>query len=291
VQNGIKPLVTEYKNKQFKYYQDIRKTAKDGRCKAIKLGLKLAFMNSGIGEKDKNRSNFTSFLGNLQCKEKQEYKWTDGQGREHEVEIKVKIDPVEKFELKVSRNTYSKEIAALDEIISKATQANSLMQSARSYYLTAQYLLWIACFNPLLFWLCAIAAIYLAIGIQFNNQAVNLLKELFTDLPVAWDKLMPSETTFMSISDGDANDQIICWIEEIDHNRLVMVDSKQTHGAREETGIWNARYPEINTYSIVNFNFKDTGQIHRPRGPNTIEGPVLRHLPSIIETDKIGKGS
>lgn len=295
----IKESVQEFQEDQFDYYKDIRQAAKDGRCKAIKLGHKLAFMNSGIGEKVEDRGDFTGFLGKIECKETQEYKWTDGQGREHSVEIKVKIDKVEKFDLKVARWTLSQEIAALDSIIGRAGYAVDLMYAAIDYYNLAGNYFMMACmcdplFDPWCPWYyCMMAIMFLIAGINCNIAAIEIEKQFFIDVPVAWNKLLPNDQPpyFYSVSDGDAYNQIITWIEEIDHNREVRVESKQKHGEREEPGIWNARYPETNTYSVVNFNYKDTGQIHHPRGSNTIEGPILRHLPSIVETDKIGQQS
>lgn len=278
----IKPEVQLFHDQQFAHYQRVRETAREAHCRAKKMGHKFCFMNSGIGNKLRERAGFTNFLNNLGCNDTYDYNWTDGQGRAHNVESTVSIDPVDTFELKVTRNTLSQEMALLDEIINRAQQTINLLWITRYYYVIAEFFLFLACFvNPLF---CIFAIYYLMLGINTNNQAIGILKLLFDEVVEAWQKLLPSDQTFISSTDFDASDQIIAWIEEIVHNRLVRVDSTQEHAGREEPGIWTARYPEIKSFSIV--SFLGQGQIHRKWQEDEIEGPVLRHTPSIIQTDE-----
>lgn len=284
INEEIMPEITDFQNEQLAFYIEIRDTAAEAHCKAIKMGHKFAFMNSGIGEKMRDRGSFNDFLENLDCQPQQTFNWTDQgqtQNRRHMVEVTVNIDPVDTFELKVTRNTYSQEMADLMEIISKCEQAHQYLIQALINYDWAAFFLMLACFVNIIF--CIFAIPFLINGINANNNALTTLSPLFTDLPEAWEKLLPSEQTFISTTDGDADDQIICWMEEIIHNRLVRVDTKQQHEGREEEGIWTARYPDITSFSVVNFNGQ--GQIHRPLSQGEMEGPVLRHNPSIIETD------
>jgi hypothetical protein len=278
----IQSEVQLFHDQQFAHYLRVRETSREAHCRAKKMGHKFCFMNSGIGNKLKDRSGFTNFLSNLNCDDTYTYNWTDGQGRAHNVESKVNIDPVDTFELKVTRNTLSQEMALLAQIINRAQEGINLLQITREYYVIAEFYLFLACFvNPLF---CIFAIIYLDLGINTNTQAIDTLKPLFDEVPEAWQKLLPSDQTFISTADFDAFDQIICWIEEIIHNRLVRVDSTQQHAGREEPGVWTARYPEIKSFSVV--SFLGQGQIHRKWGEDEIEGPVLRHTPSIIQTDE-----
>lgn len=281
--DGVKPQIEKFHQKQFEFYKKVRELAKESRCKARKMGHKLSFMNSGIGAKVTDRDGFNNFVNNLACEETYNYSWQDGQGRRHSIESKVSIAEVNKFELKISKVSFSEEKQLIEKIIKAAENAIALMNRAILYYQIGAILMWLACWGIWIAWILAIFFIYW--GINANDSAMATLKPAFADITNAWEKLLPKDGAFTSSSDGDAEDKIICWIDEIDHDYRVRVDNTQEHQGREETGIWNARYPQTKSHSVVSFAGK--GQIHRPKGAGAMDIPILRFNASIIETDKV----
>jgi len=280
----IKTSIKNFHEKHLDYYKKIRQLAEDSRQKAMGMGRKFGFMNSGIADKVADRQSFTNFLDSGTS---DSYEWFDGQERRHYIEVKVSIDPVEKFELKVTENTYSKEMEIIDSIISLITSAKGSLNMAKGYYNAAYGWLWISCilaqFELPYAEQCKNAADNLKLGLTENDLGITKLKQIIAKIIEAWKGLFPKDGTFTSSSVSDAEDQIICWIEEIIHSHTVRVTSKQEHAGKEEAGIWNARYPEIESFSVVNFEGK--GQIHREKNGSGYDGPILRFNASIVSTD------
>lgn len=112
-------------------------------------------------------------------------------------------------------------------------------------------------------------------GLLANAAAITAIISIYIPLAAAWAGLLPG-LTIRSTSLDDAITFIICWIDDLIHNRLVRVDTAQHHEGAD-LGLWQTRYPDTSSYSVV--DFQASGQIHPA---------VLRYDPSIIETDKIG---
>ncbi|MDD2752357.1 MAG: hypothetical protein PHN59_04430, partial [Candidatus Omnitrophica bacterium] len=282
--NEIKDFLIRFHDKQYDYYKKIRQLAEESRNKAMMFGKKFGFMNSGIADKTADREAFTNFLNNPE----ETYEWFDGQERRHYVEVKVNINPVNTFELKVTEYLFSKEKEIIQAIIDLITSAKGHQMLAQTYYNAALGWLNAACALALIpapFAVeCANAQQQLGFGLAENDIAITNLKDVIPKIIDAWKGLFPKGGVFTSTSDSDADDQIICWIEEVIHDHLVKVTSKQEHAGRDETGVWNARYPDIESYSVVNFEGK--GQIHKEKNGSGYEGPVLRFNASIADTDK-----
>jgi len=280
----IKDFLIRFHDKHFEYYKKVRQLAVESRDKAIKFARKFGFRNSGIADKVADRESFSSFLD----EPSETYEWFDGQERRHYVEVKVDIKPVDTFELKVTEYLFSKEKEIIQSIIDLVVSAKGHMTMAQTYYNSAYGWLSLACFLASLelpfATECENAQKELELGLTENDIAITNLKEIFPKIIDAWKGLFPKGSVFTSTSDTDAEDQIICWIEEVIHDHLVKVTSKQEHEGRDEPGIWNARYPDIESYSLVNFEGK--GQIHKEKNSSGYDGPILRFNASIKDTDK-----
>lgn len=314
---GIIISVTAFQIAQYYFYLSIRDMAKKGRKQAIKLGHRFAFINSGIGSKLKEgsqpagitepgqknnyRNEFSRFLDTIEHNAEYTYPWEDGQQREHYVWVKISIDRVDTFKLQVAVLPLPAELALLGGSLALAYSAEASLTAAQASYAAAVGLLTLACAcqmayyaciaccgpkNPgccacaaanLACWLaaCAAAQSTLSTGIAANSAALSTMTAIFPLMAVAWAGLLPGP--IITDSDGDsALPFIICWIDDIVHNRLVRVDTTQHHEGAD-LGLWQTRYPDTKSYSIVSF-----------QGEGDIHPPVLRHDASIIETDRIG---
>jgi hypothetical protein len=92
-------------------------------------------------------------------------------------------------------------------------------------------------------------------------------------IAAAWAGLLPGYVVD-SYSCGDAWTWIICWIDEVVHDRLVTVSCSQSHGGHDYSGLWQTTYPD--TYSAATVNFQGNGDIYEP---------VLRHDASIVSVE------
>lgn len=117
-----------------------------------------------------------------------------------------------------------------------------------------------------------------AAGLATNAAALATLPALYITLFAgggsALAGLLPGPS-IVAFGDAMGIMFIICWIDDIIHDRLVRASTTQTHGAGNLT-LWNTQYPVIESYSIVNFNDENKGSIHPP---------VPRHDSSITWTD------
>lgn len=324
---GIMLSVTAFQIAQYYFYLNIRKMAEDeelddkgnvkgGRQRVISLGHRFAFINSGIGSKLKEgsppagiaqqeernnfRNEFSGFLDNLGWNAEYTYPWKDGEERQHFVRINVDIDPVDTFDLQVTVLPLPAELALLGESLSLAFSSQASLTAAQSSYASAQGWLSMACTYQGLFfsyiaccgpwnpgcctaaayyyeeWMtaCAMAASALSSGITANSAAISAMSSIIPLMATAWVGLLPG--LIITDNDGDsALPFIICWIDDIVHNRLVRLETTQHHEGAD-LGIWETNYPDTRSYSVV--DFRGFGQIHPP---------VLKHDPSIVETDVI----
>lgn len=117
-------------------------------------------------------------------------------------------------------------------------------------------------------------------GLKANAEAIATITSIYAPLAASWAGLYPGEVICSSDFESAAP-FIICWIEDVmhncdeAHNRLVTINTTQHHQG-QDFAVWKTEYPDINSYSIVNFT-----------GDGVIHPPVLRHDASIIETDKL----
>ena len=329
--SGIIISVTAFQIAQYYFYLNLRKMAdseevdeegkpKGGRQRAINLGHRFAFINSGLGSKLKEgsapselteqaqknnfRNEFSRFLDNLSSNEEYTYQWEDGEQRGHYVRVKTNIDPVDTFELQVAVLPLAAELALLGSSLYLSYGAQASLTTAQTSYGSAEGWLSMACafqagyfrsiaccgrFNPGCCaaaayyyeeWMttCAAAARVLSAGITANAAALSAMTSIFPLMAAAWVGLLPGP--IITDSDGDsALPFIISWVDDIEHNRLARVETTQHHEGAD-LGLWETRYPDTHSYSVVNFSGQ--GQIHPP---------VLKHDASITQTDTIGSGA
>ena len=170
----VRPTIIDFHDSQLSFYQDIRRTGEEGWCEAIKMGHKFAFRNSGIAEKLRDRGRFTQFLDSFDCVQHYEYPWTDGQNRAHLVSVDVNIPPIDTYELKVTRNTYTQTIQALDDIYFKSLLTLEYLYWTQVNYDTAAWFLWLDCILGTRIF-CIFAIPFLIMGINYNSIARDIL--------------------------------------------------------------------------------------------------------------------
>jgi hypothetical protein len=257
----------------------IRQIADEGRNTAIEIGSKYAFMNSGIGAKlaDAERTNFSDWIDALDEAPDHTYSWTDGQGRAHSVRVLVTIDEVETYKLKTTVMPWPVEVALL---LGLTNVGAIFTYGAAAAFDGVACACQSCCNNPWTAAVCCpcwVAMCAAAMAAYYANIALSIIKitrliYIIATLLVAWAGLLPGPT--ISSTGGGADMLLsICWIEDIEHNRKVRVDTWQKHEGAN-LGLWGTNYPETYSYSVVDF-----------RGNGKIYPPVLRHDSSIVQTD------
>ncbi len=252
------------------------KIAKKGWEGAVKAGHQFVFFNSGIGQKLKEgpqRDDFRNFMNTVVGSvPTYTYSWQDGQGRAHNVTSTVTIDKVNKFKM---QTTLLPSLAITAFLI-----AAGLLAGKASFILTESCIgcpakcsgmgpAFPACLAACRAGWCAVLSLPIIGAI--------------VALAAAWAGISPTGPITEDDEEGSilgaiGSMWIYAWIDDIDHNRLVRVESIQRH-AGADLGLWKTQYPDTTSYSVSNF-----------RGRGKIHPPVLRHGCDIIETDKIGGG-
>jgi hypothetical protein len=278
--------VAGYHMAQYYFYKDIRKAITKGRNQAVTLGHKFTFINSGtisklrqgsapVGVSQEARNNyreeFSGFLDNTitsdeefsYSNEEYNYPWVDGQNRQHFVRTRVVIDPVDDYELQVTVLPLAAELAALGSALYLGYSAYASLVSACGFQK--------CCGNPYTSEACCPA---------WDDMCAKAIGEMIVSLAslgVAMAGLAPGPKVNNSLVDSAAL-FTICWINDIQHNRLVSVDTTQHHQGID-LGLWRMRYPDAsgNTNSSSVVNFTGTGSIYPPE---------FRHDADIIETDR-----
>jgi hypothetical protein len=292
---GIIVTVTAYHIAQLFFYKNIKKIALQGRRQAMEIGQRFAFINSGISpklkegdppeeiteqeEKKNYRETFSDFLDDTvkekdvqDCQDSIEYTypWKDGQKREHSVRVIVDTEPVNRFELRVTILPLPVELGLLGASLGLAYSARGALAAA------------CPCVNPCRRCCrkkCKSGCPCCVIWRVQCNRARGLMPAIFPLMAAAWAGLLPGLTVlFASPCGGDSSILIIAWIDEIVHNRRVRTDTWQKHQGAE-LGLWETKYPETYSFSIV--NFEGNGKIHRPEP---------KFDASIEATDQIGGG-
>ncbi len=241
-------------------YQLIRSMAEQGRDGAIKAGHQFVFFNSGIGSKLKEgaqRDTFSNFANSLGEEETYAFSWVDGQGRQHNVTSRVSTKKVDTFDMQVTVLPSSVETALLFAAQRLASFASMELIAACICETCRPFPPCVAC-----------QAKNCALAIKFIIPAIVLLA-------AAWAGLAPGTVIKDDSSILNALMWNYCWIDDIDHDRLVQVRTMQHHEGTD-LGLWQTQYPDTTSYSIA--NFRGRGQIHPPK---------LRHGCDIIETDKM----
>lgn len=301
---GVLIAVLAFHIAQWYFYKNIRETVYNGRENAVGGGHSYAFSNSGVASRLKTgvppddvtdpkqrrnyRDEFDEFLDDIEHSEHYAYDWEDGQEREHNVETNVSIGDVDTYDLQVAVNSFFIEeglLIAMAYFVGPS--AVTSLSTAEGCYGLAEIYLAVACGcqacctpltpNCCACWaaFCLLAELSLAAGIAACETAIGLIYVLYGLWALAEAGIWPGYVV-ESNSAGDAWPYIICWIDNIEHDRLVRVDIDQHHEGTD-LGLWETRYPHIHSYCVADFT--GTGQIH------PVPDEDEYHDASIIETD------
>ncbi len=240
---------------------------------------------------------FSLFLSSLKHNTAYIYPWKDGQGRNHYVAVSTTTDDVDDYRLKVTALPYPAEMAlvalmrVLAGIAVKKIGASALSyESAKKLYTKAILkfqLKVLPCYNECCdscatpcdccaCVCCPTAEAAKAAGIGFitsgltvngeglttNGFAITTIAAIIPEIPAAWAGLIPGRTM-----KNPASMDIICWIEDIIHNRKVYVSTLQDHQGdkqedeegggiwvpAEKRSVWKTGYVPVLSYAVVDF--------------------------------------
>ena len=275
---GLKAAIVAliaFQVKQFFYYKIMKEQAMDGRDSAIKVAYRYAFLNSGISSKLKScgledtslcddceddcerdckqecgddnncldacsREELTCLVGNCQSQQAEfqlwlkdvgsaptaEYSWLDGQERSHKVYVGVDTGEIGTYELRLPLlPTAALVVLFYGDILAATTAVFSCKCCPSAAPVLAE----------------------IATAITLDTLAV------LAGLIPAWDFDASGLAMVMFL---------ICWVTEIDHNRLLAVTTRQEHEGEDYGVMGQTTYPRIESYSQV--NFRGNGKIYRP---------------------------
>ncbi len=276
--------VTAFWMNQLRLYVEIYDNVFEIYDSALSLGYKFAFYNSGIAPKltdeqqdvyrewQKNQLEVDILVGNNAIVN---YNWLDGQGRQHDVATKVSIDEPDTYELRHTILPFPAEILFLSLALYYGDIAETNLLGALGA-LSVACPCWGCKDNPWTGWFCkpcfeaACEAAKTFLILAFPAELKASIATLF-----AWTGINVNGTVIDSNGGyvGPAALHIICWIDDIKHDRLVDVYQTQRHQGAE-SGLWETRYPLVTSSTQV--NFESDGQIYKPKA---------EFDPSIVDTD------
>ena len=239
---------------------------------------------------------FNLFLSSLKHNTAYVYPWEDGQGRNHYVAVSTTTGDVDNYRLKVTALPYPAEMAlvALMRVlagiavkkIGAATASYEVAKEANtaaSAMLDEVLICYQACcsFPPSatgcngccccpgadMTKASAITIIGSSLaangaGLTTNGYAITTIAAIIPEIPAAWAGLIPGRTM-----KNPASMDIICWIEDIIHNRKVYVSTLQDHQGdkqedeegggiwvpEEKRSVWKTGYVPVLSYAVVDF--------------------------------------
>ena len=281
--NMPKGIVPHYHKFQQDYYEFIRgKVHDDGDnsndlyTNALVAGYKFNLLNSGIAVKkgEQGQSDFQSYvdgitISNVTNNGEKSYSWQDGQGRDHEVTAKIKIDNLRNYRISKTSSKYQPVISQLRSISSIGESVSTILEVVYYLLIIGQYLK--DCCEERGNKYCCIAwyAVY-AICMMLLYYSYYLNSANMASSEAVWQGLQTDTSTFTSVLKEDTEPYIICWINAIEHNRLVEAYNEQEHEGKtyeagEGTGeLWEVSYPEIESSTKATFNYENRGTIYPP---------------------------
>lgn len=283
-------------------YLIIKRMAIKGREAAIRNGHGFVFSNSGVGSMLKAgsipsgvtadpqgyRDAYVSFLDGIGENEHYNYSWKDGQERSHSVDSNVHTDSVDNFKLTVAILPSLAETALLTGSSFLAGLAETSLIDTKLDYVAGGVFFDTAClafvccvpYNPYTSPACCPPCTASAVsgkmviipGIAGNTLALSSMTGAFALLVGALAGLLPGPTITAS---GEWDDLMFfdCWINDIEHDHLVRVDTLQTHQGAD-LGLWKTHYPDTASYAVVDFS-----------GSGSIYPPNPRYGSDIVEVD------
>ncbi len=251
------------------------------------------------GNKYNYRDAFSDFVQGIDGDPPQlRYAWTDGQQRKHIVWVKAETEDVDTYDLMATIAPYPLEVAYLNDISNKSeTAAGALKEAVNFYgqgiqaadeacgYVEAQCVAGccVCCCAPPDCPNCCTgewvqahtrSADQLRAGVEVALPAIDTMKQIYLPLVLAWAGLAPG-LEFTDSSGWGAAWAILCWVEDIDHDRKVQLTTWQAHEGAEY-GLWGTEYAEegwdgdsepstkerVESYSLS--DFEGQGSIHPP---------------------------
>jgi len=277
--------------KQFFYYKIMKEQAIEGREKAIEAAYRYAFLNSGISSKLKScrledtslcddcedgcdrdckqecgddndcldacsreelnclvdncrsqRAEFQLWLKDIGSAPTAEYSWLDGQERDHRVHVGIETEEVGTYKLKLP--------------ILPTAGLLALLYLAKVEAALAKF-----CCG------CCPLADASCLPLTAKRVTVDALAVLAGLIP-AWH--FDASGLAMVLFP-------ICWVRDVNHNRLLAVTTRQEHEGQDYGLMGQTTYPHIESYSLV--DFRGNGEIYHPN-------PYFDA--TIIETDASG---
>lgn len=234
---------------QYYYYRSTRQQAAEGRESAKTLSHKLAFINSGIG----GRLKEGDYPGAL----------TGGEDdKNYRDRFSAFLDQI----LTADQYSYSwKDGQGREHFVQVNTeieQVDNFEVTVTFFSLTVEIILLVVAL------IAAVVACYGTVPI-----VVLIAKIVATVLLiVSWIGLFSG-----SIDMNPDAERIPCWINDIQHNHLVRVESTQHHQGAD-LGLWQARYPDSagNTYASAVAYFAGYGDISPPDSDPRFDASLIQ---------------
>jgi hypothetical protein len=287
---------------QHYYYASIRKMTIKGRGSSIRNGHGFVFSNSGTGQKLKAgsspadagdslkgngyRDSYVNFLDGIGDNEYYIYSWKDGQDRSHSVDSRVHTKKIEDFELTVAVLPSLAETALLTAAKLLLGLVEGSLIFVKADYIAAEGWFALACENflccnpnPAAAACCTACTTFATKGkmtlipaIAANTSDLVTMVGVFALLVGAMAGLLPGPTITAS---GEWDDIMFfdCWINDIKHDHLVRVDTKQSHQGGD-LGLWKSSYPDTASCAVVDFS-----------GSGSIFPPNPRYGSGMVEVD------
>ena len=261
--------------RQFFYYKIMKEQAIDGRDSAIEAAYRYAFLNSGISSKLKScrledtglcddceeacqrncqeecgddsdcldicsRKELNCLVDNCQSQQAEfqlwlkdigspptaEYTWLDGQERDHKVYVGVDTEEVGTYELKLP-----------------ALPTAALLVFLHAAFIGAGVALGA----------CACCPTTAVVGAEAATTVTVDTLAVLAGLIPAWEFDASGLAMVMFP---------ICWVTDINHDRLLAVTTRQEHEGQDYGVMGRTTYPRIESYSQV--DFRDNGEIYSP---------------------------
>jgi len=274
---------------------------------ALEQGYKHNWMNSGIAVKKLRataaQEEFYAFVDHIRwsnvknCQEPEQdpntlQQWADGRMRQHKVWSKVCIDPIRDYYIRHTIMNFQDEMETLSMALYYAHFAQQKLNEALVHLWTACPCKWCCIYEgtPLC---CFCWAIECSFAVAKLTEAITAMDNASLVSYNAWVGLQIETnytTKISSESEGDKG-QIIGWIDDVGHTRLVETFSHQEHepdANPENTARWQTEYQHIESSTLGTFNYNKRGHICSVHG-NTC-APMWLHDAAILEADHAQDG-
>ena len=293
-------VIPDYHDHMQDFYEQVRETVHDDEPHqndlyntALVAGHKLNFLNSGIAVKrGEKHGEFRQWVDTqinpqtVQNNVEKFYPWYDPGGRQHVVGSKINIDPIHDYNIRKTQKDYDPVKQDLMDAMLYTTSSIFELGEAAKHLAKACWHKWLCLLGA--WWHCPKWHAEAAKAIQHLNQALDLEKKAELKSRDAWNGIqIDKASTFRSTHKTDTNPKIICWVDDIDHDREVEAYNRQIHQSNvgeSSADLWETEYPEIKSSTLATFNYEHRGYICAADGGDTCN-PIWEHDAAIIQID------